>query len=488
LANGENLEKTLFIFFISFFALPAPSLAQQWSPPTRIHAGGGFYPALYTSADTLIAAHPATQGGRAKIFSLHSVDAGEMWSSGSILNDTINYFGASLPDFIRYNNRVMILWYEYAPVGQLGNIAYSISSNSGHSWGASHHVFEGGLLDLDLFVAASVDSTVNIVYSRYIYPHFGFYVIRSTNFGRTWSSPVRLFWTEDNSYSEMEAWGDTFHFVWSGNFVEGVNWEVYYIKSPDRGLNWTAPETLTTPGDRGARHPALSINEEGKIALCWTDFRYAPPGWIADIFISKSTNQGESWYGESHLTFMHTDSYPDISYRGDTIDVVFERGNVTVRSIGHIRSTNNGATWGPESELDLDPADSYWPQVAVGNGKTYVIWGDARENPDTTINGGLYFSYFPFSPDAIGDESNKILPNKLSLSAYPNPFNSATTITLTSAEQAEIGIYDIMGRLITTLHANGGYALWDASAYSSGLYFARVAGEKPSAIKLILLR
>jgi hypothetical protein len=79
-------------------------------------------------------------------------------------------------------------------------------------------------------------------------------------------------------------------------------------------------------------------------------------------------------------------------------------------------------------------------------------------------------------------------PHFIALSAYPNPFNSATTITLTSAEQAEIGIYDITGRLITTLHTIGGQALWDASAYSSGLYFARVAREKAGAIKLVLIK
>jgi hypothetical protein len=462
--------------------------AQQWLPPTRILAGGGFNPALYANGDTLIAAHPASQGGRAKIFCLRSVDAGDTWSSGLILNDTLSYFGASFPTFVHYNSRVMVLWYEYAPIGQLGNIAYSISTNCGRTWGYPRHALGSGLDGFNLFAAATVDSTINIIYSRYIYPHFGFYMIRSTNFGRTWSSPVRLFWAEENSYSDMEAWGDTFHFVWSGNFVEGVNWEVYYLKSTDRGLNWTVPETLTTPGDRGARHPALSINDEGKIALCWTDFRYSPPGWIADIFISKSTNQGESWYGETQLTFMHTDSYSDISYRGDTIDVVFERGAVTTRSIGNIRSTDDGLTWGQEAELDLNPADSYWPQVEVGNRKTYVIWGDARENPDTVINGGLYFSYFPYNSDAIDEGDFNVAPDILSLSAYPNPFNSATTITLTGAEQAEIGIYDIAGRLITTLHTFGGQALWDASGYSSGLYFARLAGEKAATIKLILLK
>jgi hypothetical protein len=100
-----------------------------------------------------------------------------------------------------------------------------------------------------------------------------------------------------------------------------------------------------------------------------------------------------------------------------------------------------------------------------------------------------YDLYYAFFNTSTGVRDNlEELPVVYSLSAYPNPFNSATTITLTGAEQTEIGIYDITGRLITTLHTVGGQALWDASGYSSGLYFARAAGEKGSTIKLILLK
>jgi hypothetical protein len=91
-------------------------------------------------------------------------------------------------------------------------------------------------------------------------------------------------------------------------------------------------------------------------------------------------------------------------------------------------------------------------------------------------------------PTKVIDNGPMLPPAQFSFSAYPNPFNSAATITLTGAEQAEIGIYDITGRLITTLHATQGRAVWDASGVSSGVYFARVVGEKEGAIKLVLVK
>ncbi len=469
----------------------------QWSPPTRIHLGAGLYPALLVNGDTLLAAYTAGQGGRAKIFCLRSLDSGESWSEGVILNDTINYFGAMFPRFVKNGSKIMALWYEYSSVGQLGNIAYSISTNGGNTWDSPQHTLNPGLLDIYLFSAASVDSTVNIIYSKTVWPRMGFFLIRSTNFGGTWSTPRELFRCEDNSYKDMEAYGDTFHLVWSGNFEQGVNWEIYYIKSVDRGMNWTEPETLTAPGDRGARHPSLFINGVGRVALCWTDFRYAPPGWIADIFFAKSTDQGNNWIGETQLTYVHQDAHPDIFYQGDTVHVVFERGNVTVRSIHYIRSTDDGQTWGSVVELDLDPEDSYWPRVAAANGNTYVVWADDRDNPDTTGYGGLYFSKSPYEPSDVTEEAPG-LANRFTLSSYPNPFNGSVLISYSFQDEkgGEIEIYNITGKKIRTLNttAEKGKITWDArdalgNKVSSGIYFARAKTPRNSTtIKLIYLK
>ncbi|HBZ02178.1 MAG TPA: hypothetical protein DEO84_12750 [candidate division Zixibacteria bacterium] len=75
------------------------------------------------------------------------------------------------------------------------------------------------------------------------------------------------------------------------------------------------------------------------------------------------------------------------------------------------------------------------------------------------------------------------------LQNYPNPFNAATTLRLSSPIDAEIGIYDIAGRRVAMLHAKDGNAVWDASSYSSGIYFARAqSGVKGQSIKLVLLK
>ena len=72
------------------------------------------------------------------------------------------------------------------------------------------------------------------------------------------------------------------------------------------------------------------------------------------------------------------------------------------------------------------------------------------------------------------------LPENLDLSAYPNPFNSSTSIGFDLPKDSNItlAIFDILGRKVATLvdgHQAAGHheVIWNASAYSSGVYFAR---------------
>ena len=70
---------------------------------------------------------------------------------------------------------------------------------------------------------------------------------------------------------------------------------------------------------------------------------------------------------------------------------------------------------------------------------------------------------------------------------YPNPFNSATMISVELPEGAEtrITVHDITGRRVTLLHsghlASGRHTYrWDASAYAGGIYIVQVRTDRQS--------
>jgi hypothetical protein len=82
------------------------------------------------------------------------------------------------------------------------------------------------------------------------------------------------------------------------------------------------------------------------------------------------------------------------------------------------------------------------------------------------------------------------------LSAYPNPFNPRTglSLTLPNAADVDLAVYDANGRRISTLmtgwlDAGNHQVTFDGSQVATGVYFARLqAGAYQATLKLLLLK
>jgi hypothetical protein len=99
-------------------------------------------------------------------------------------------------------------------------------------------------------------------------------------------------------------------------------------------------------------------------------------------------------------------------------------------------------------------------------------------NTDIDDNGGT----LPLSPEMI--------------TAYPNPFNAATTIqyTLSGETQVTLDIYNLLGQkvecLVDMTQPAGDYTInWRPQGIPSGMYFARIYGASfDRSVKLLLLK
>ena len=96
------------------------------------------------------------------------------------------------------------------------------------------------------------------------------------------------------------------------------------------------------------------------------------------------------------------------------------------------------------------------------------------------------------------EPNDGVSPNQFTLyPAYPNPFNPLTTIQFdveTTLSKSVLNIYDISGKNVATLInerlKSGSYEVqWDASGFSSGVYFSElISGENRVSQKMILLK
>lgn len=130
----------------------------------------------------------------------------------------------------------------------------------------------------------------------------------------------------------------------------------------------------------------------------------------------------------------------------------------------------------------------------------------------TTVDSTNPYVYLVTSIDRLGNEScpvmipvfpvvsvddTRVVPNIFSLSSFPNPFNPATTVSVTvnSPQNVSIVVYNTLGDKITELAAlqylqpGVHHFNFDGSALPSGVYFIQaVSQQSVKTIKLMLLK
>jgi hypothetical protein len=449
---------------------PRPKIASiDWDPEIRLTWDLlAFYGTVAANAGYVHAS--ASHASAMEPFYVRSTDNGDTWSEQFRLVDTSGVSALS-PYFFVDSNFITYIF-------DGGGVFRSIySSNNGETWSSWRHVY----LSSNGFSAAKYDTTLYAGMSTTVH-RFEFYY--STNHGYTWYRHSYKNELEGQSALGADSFG--LHLV-----VEGYAQNIYYSRFSFADSNWSDIIRISDTLAASSFDPAMVVWGDSNIAVIWLDYKYSNYPWTGDILMRHSTDNGFSWLDEQQLTFNHLAFDKNITERNDSLFMIYDEvasnGNSEAEDIFFNLSTDGGISWGEPVRVTDAPFRSIYPSVAVDGNYIHVVYCDAR---DDTLNGNhndLYYRRGVLSGDRVRDD-NPNNPNDISLYAYPNPFNSATTITLTGAEQAEIGIYDITGRLITTLKAENGRALWDASAYSSGLYFARVAGEKTSTIKLVLVK
>jgi len=155
-------------------------------------------------------------------------------------------------------------------------------------------------------------------------------------------------------------------------------------------------------------------------------------------------------------------------YAGNGIDRIF-------------KTTNGGINWGYQTDTGGSLIITFTDTL---NGWTATNYGINR-----TTNGGGNITYTGFTNN--GTE----IPLKYRLyQNYPNPFNPATTIKLDLPEAANINlvICDLLGREIYQITNEnlkaGSYSFtWDATSYSTGIYFYRLQTDKYSETRKLML-
>jgi hypothetical protein len=203
---------------------------------------------------------------------------------------------------------------------------------------------------------------------------------------------------------------------------------------------------------------------------------YVVLGGFGTGHVFRSTDAGLTWANISG-------NLPDVPHQSVVIDPLYPQNIYVGNDLGVYVTTNGGINWyeyrtGMPHALVLDLTIVY----------------PNRHIRATTHGNGIYERSLVQNPVGIASNNRQIPSSYKLYQNYPNPFNPSTTIKfdIPKFSNVLVKIYDLTGREVLTLVNEklnaGSYSLkWDASVYSSGIYFYKIEAESFADTKKMIL-
>jgi hypothetical protein len=172
--------------------------------------------------------------------------------------------------------------------------------------------------------------------------------------------------------------------------------------------------------------------------------------------------------------------------------MIVSDNSVSLSADGYIGGVQMTLTHGQGFTLNLTN-DAMFAEYKTSGTSTILIIVEPQDELLFTTN-----QSFDIAESIVANSSEEIMVNTVSefglSAAYPNPFNPATTVTLTvpSADHVSVKVYNLMGQMVGTLadgmmEANVYSFTWDASSMSSGVYLIRAESSSSVDIQKVLL-
>lgn len=306
----------------------------------------------------------------------------------------------------------------------------------------------------------------------------GLYI--STDNGNDWKNIT------DQKFS-----GSVYSFIRNheGQLFIGTNFGIY--TSPDNGISWNENTLFNMPilfMTKGINTSLYAVTDKGSLyssnddggtwsytGLTREDIQTIETNKAGDIFLGayggvlRSTNGGVSW----------TDHYVANLY---IYSIAFnEAQDVFAGSYnGVYQSRNSGVSW---------------TFIGLNSGIVLDMIFDSQQNMIAGLyQNGVYRSEKPVLDVRL--VSNEIPSSTKLFSNYPNPFNPVTNFGFRISDLGIVSlkVYNLLGQEVATLideqlHPGTYNVRWDASQFSSGVYYFRFqTGDFIDTKKLILMK
>ncbi len=300
---------------------------------------------------------------------------------------------------------------------------------------------------------AAINDFVHVVWKDNRDGNWEVYYKRSTDGGINWSPDTRFtIMAETSSGSSIAVSGTNVHVVWNDN--RNGNLETYYRRSIDGGTSWEADVRLTE--DPTLSYASVIALSGSYVHVAWID---CPSGGERKIHYKHSTDEGISWEEDMQLTNENEYSLnPSIATSGTNVHVVWNGSRNGNEGIIYKRSMDGGISWEPDIQLTDDTFESQLPSIAVSGSTVHVAWIDNR---DTDWGYEIYYKH-SLDGGVSWSEDIQLTNDGYSTSMCPNLTVSGPVVHMVWEDDRE-GNYNIYYK-----RSEDGGENWEADTLISG--------------------
>jgi hypothetical protein len=454
---------TLFIFLCLFPEL----LSAQWSAPVCLSPvavsaalNESMGPCLGVSEDTLhVVWTDKLSTTRARIYYTRSLDTGLTWSAPIALTDTSS--NAWNPAIAVNGRNIHVVWREVSTVNGHRASWYKHSLDGGNTWGPNIYLDSTADWPAVTVSGNRVYVANDLVTAASPY-NTEIFFLRSIDNGLSWSAPQQLTFAVNRSEDEaISAQGSHVHMSW--NDKRTGQFQIFYKESSDYGVTWGPDVVVDTPFDYSTM---VSVDGAHVDVIA----AGAPAGHY-QILLTQSADTGVTWGSSMDITndTAHTFFYPFMVRNDSDLHVVCGS------SIGgqYLHSADGGATWDA-------------PFTFTG-GSTFIAYTGCVLHILYLINTDhhVYYMRNPTGNAEHCDITTGILSGsqeEIIVNAYPNPFTDKIILE-SSKDLGLIKIFDNIGSVVWQQQNNSQQAQLNLSNVSSGIYILSIAGKFIKIIK-----
>jgi len=350
----------------------------------------------------------------------------------------------------------------------LRRIGYSYSTDGGSTWSVSQltpQIIPTCLLSSDPAVATDTAGNFYIV-TVSLNDNTGngeLWLFKSVDGGVTFDSAYHLASSpstfEDKEYvtTDFAAGSPYYNNLYVSWTRFGSGTDIYLVKSSDQGVTWSSPVQVSS--EDGVQGSVPAVGPNGEVYVAWYGYDFSSE----NIYFDKSTDGGATFGTDKVISPCPNAWFPSMAvdlsggqYNGN-IYVTWNDSRNGDRDVFLSVSTDGGDNWSAAQRINNDPVGNgraqYWPWITVAdNGEIDILFYDTRNS--------IIEAYLARSTDGGETFTNELV------STEPSPTNTPNSDVRFGDY---IGIDAYGGNIVVPVWTDERAGGFDMDIYSAGI-------------------